>query len=177
MESTDPPPLVVCDAGPLIHLDQLDSLDLLSDIGTLLVSTVVWGEVTRHRVGLVPPHTLRIEPALPHNVPDANVYSLAQAFSLDAGEMDTLALMAAHRATMFLTDDAAARLAATLLGYEVHGTIGILVRAIRRRLRTADDVLSLLDSIPQRSSLHVRPGLLQEVIASVKAGLDAQRPR
>jgi hypothetical protein len=41
--------LVVCDAGPLIHLDQLDNLDLLSDFSRLVVPDVAWREVEQHR--------------------------------------------------------------------------------------------------------------------------------
>lgn len=43
------PPLVVCDAGPLIHLDELDALGLLSDFAEVLVPDAVWREVERHR--------------------------------------------------------------------------------------------------------------------------------
>ncbi|MCB0195173.1 MAG: hypothetical protein KDJ65_24710 [Anaerolineae bacterium] len=65
---------------------------------------------------------------------------------------------------IFLTDDAAARLAATTLGYRVHGTIGILLRAIRRQQRTQTEILKLLQELPQRSSLHLRADLLQRII-------------
>lgn len=41
--------VVVCDAGPLIHLDEVACLDLLADFSTVLVPEVVWQEVTRHR--------------------------------------------------------------------------------------------------------------------------------
>lgn len=40
---------VVCDAGPLIHLDQLGCLDLLSDFSVVLVPDAVWSEVLKHR--------------------------------------------------------------------------------------------------------------------------------
>jgi hypothetical protein len=42
VERTEPPPGVVCDAGPLIHLDELDSLDLLCDFASVLVPRSVW---------------------------------------------------------------------------------------------------------------------------------------
>ena len=41
--------VVVCDAGPLIHLDELDCLDLLGDYPEVLVPEAVWREVLRHR--------------------------------------------------------------------------------------------------------------------------------
>ena len=40
---------VVVDAGPLIHLDELSSLDLLADLSPLLAPKSVWQEVRRHR--------------------------------------------------------------------------------------------------------------------------------
>jgi len=40
---------VVCDAGPLIHLDELGCLDLLSDFQAVLVPGLVWREVVQHR--------------------------------------------------------------------------------------------------------------------------------
>jgi hypothetical protein len=44
-------PRVVCDAGLLIHLDELDCLDLLTDFAGVLVPEVVWREVAHHRSG------------------------------------------------------------------------------------------------------------------------------
>lgn len=50
MVTTDQPmPIVVCDAGPLIHLDELGCLDLLSDFFEVLVPEAVWREVRQHR--------------------------------------------------------------------------------------------------------------------------------
>ena len=43
--------LVVADAGPLIHLDELDALDVLSDYAQVHVPPAVWREVEHHRPG------------------------------------------------------------------------------------------------------------------------------
>jgi predicted nucleic acid-binding protein len=40
---------IVCDAGPLIHLDELGCLSLLNDFNQILVPGQVWQEVTVHR--------------------------------------------------------------------------------------------------------------------------------
>jgi predicted nucleic acid-binding protein len=45
----DSPRIVVCDAGPLIHLDELGCFDLLSRFRDVLVPDAVWNEVARHR--------------------------------------------------------------------------------------------------------------------------------
>ena len=44
------PPLVICDAGPVIHLDELGCIDLLSSFSRVLVPVAVWQEVQRHRI-------------------------------------------------------------------------------------------------------------------------------
>jgi len=116
---------VVADAGPLIHLDELGSLDLLADYASILVPEAVWHEVTRHR-------------------PDAI-------------------------ANRLLALEKVARLAAKALNIEANGTIGIVLRALRRGQRDKHQVLALLESIPTHTSLHLRPSLLAEVIAEVQA--------
>ena len=65
---------------------------------------------------------------------------------------------------VFLTDDAAARLAAQSLGYRVHGTIGILLRSIRRNRFSYSQAIERLLAIPLKSSLHIRPSLLNGII-------------
>jgi predicted nucleic acid-binding protein len=92
---------------------------------------------------------------------------MCRVFSLDAGEVEALAVLREEPELTFLTDDAAARLVATRLGYRVHGTIGVLIRAIRRNLMSPKEVLDALNRIPSESSLHIRRSLLREVISSV----------
>jgi predicted nucleic acid-binding protein len=68
---------------------------------------------------------------------------LVRAYSLDAGEQAALALTREHPQAILLTDDAAARLAAEQLGMRVHGTLGILLRSIRRGQRTPEQILAV----------------------------------
>jgi HPt (histidine-containing phosphotransfer) domain-containing protein len=89
---------------------------------------------------------------------------LAQAFLLDIGELEALKLMQQSPGAILLTDDAAARLVAERLGYEVHGTIGVVVRAFRRQQRTKRQVLNVLRSLPRRSTCFVGRRLLNSII-------------
>lgn len=68
----------------------------------------------------------------------------------------------------FLTDDTAAPLAARQLSLPVHGTIGILVRAIRRGQSTQDEVLAVLRRLPVVSTLHIRRSFLAEIIEQIE---------
>jgi predicted nucleic acid-binding protein len=153
----------VLDAGPLIHLAELDALDSLGDLESLGVVEAVWEEVNHHQ-----PQALRAEGLSLQRVvapkPSEELRAMAIALSLDRGEVESLSLMELHPNAWFLTDDAAARLVAEQRGYKVHGTIGLLIRGVRRGLRTPSEMLNLLHALPQRSSLHIRPGLLEAII-------------
>ena len=159
---------VVCDAGPLIHLDEVACLALLNDFGDVVVPEQVWQEVSSHR-----PHAL-LNPDIMfrrENVSlsaDPLFQALVTSLSLDLGEQAALTLMQSYPDAIFLTDDAAARLAATALGYRVHGSIGILIRAIRRGHKTKKDVLAILRGLPVRSTLHIRPITLRDIITDVE---------
>ena len=48
MVTSKSPLEIVCDAGPLIHLDELNCLDLLADFQAILVPAQVWEEVEHH---------------------------------------------------------------------------------------------------------------------------------
>ena len=161
---------VICDAGPLIHLDELDCLDLLADFHAVLVPEQVWREVGYHRPDALEHYGIGMQQVPVILSQDASFQALVRALALDLGEQAALSLMALHPDGMLLTDDAAARLAAKGSGYQVHGSIGILLRAIRRQQRTPFEVLSTLRDLPSRSTLHIRPDLLEEIIAQVESG-------
>jgi predicted nucleic acid-binding protein len=163
--------LVVCDAGPLIHLDELTCIDVLMDFTEVLVPSIVWREVEFHRpIALahesIPFKRVSITGQLP-----ASLQAAARLFSLHRGELRALQLAQRRNADILLTDDTAARLASKALNIPVHGTIGMLLRAIRRGQRSSQEVIELLRKIPSHSSLHVRPSLLTEIILEIEQSL------
>ena len=161
--------VVVCDAGPLIHLDELDALDLLGDFPEVLVPEAVWREVLRHRPLALEKKTLVLVRVAPSpGQPTSLLRGLFETMSLHRGEQEALALATKHEDALLLTDDTAARLAAGVLGLGVHGTIGILIRAIRRDQRTKEQVLELLGAIPNKSTLHLKRSFLATIIDQVE---------
>lgn len=168
-EMSRSPTNVVCDAGPLIHLDELDCLDLLSDFQTILVPEQVWQEVETHGPDALKHPDVVMQPVSIELSENAPFQALVRALALDLGEQAALSLMERYPQAILLTDDAAARLAAESLGYEAHGSIGVVLRAIRRQQRTRRQVLVTLRSLPTQSSLHIRPDLLQRIIIQVEA--------
>jgi predicted nucleic acid-binding protein len=161
------PTLVVADAGPLIHLDELDALDVLSDFKAILVPNTVWLEVQHHRPRALEHKKINL---LRQATPPAieQIKALATLYTLHHGERDALAQCLTNNINLLVTDDTAARLAAKSLNIAAHGTIGLLIRSVRQELRTVSDVLTLLTAIPEKTTLHIRPSLLNDVIAQVK---------
>lgn len=159
--------LVVADAGPLIHLDELAALDVLVDYAGILVPNAVWLEVERHRPQALQTSTVKLIRQLP-TPSSAKINAMTAIYTLHDGEREALGLCVAHLISVLLTDDTAARLAAKSLNITTHGTLGLLIRAVRQKLLTAEEVLALLAAIPKQTTLHIRPSLLQEIISKAQ---------
>jgi predicted nucleic acid-binding protein len=169
MERTDAARVrtAILDAGPIIHLDELGCLSLLFDFQELLVPIAVWKEVERHR-----PSALNADQVafIKQQAPSlsSSLYALCEAFNLDRGEQEAMAVCPLRPGAILFTDDAAVRLAAKTAGIRAYGTLGILIRAIRRKQLTPAEVVSLLEQIPLRTTLFIRKNLLQKIIEEVK---------
>ncbi len=160
--------IVIADAGPIIHLDELNSLNLLTDFDKIIIPETVWQEVQHHRPqALLNATDLAFvrQSALHFS---AQVDALTPLYTLHAGEQEALHLCFEFKNSLLLTDDTAARLAAKNLGVTAHGTLGILVRAIRQQTLSKLEVLELLHAIPTQTTLHIRASLLTEVISTVE---------
>jgi predicted nucleic acid-binding protein len=166
--ATDPDTRAVCDAGPLIHLQQLAAVDLLGDFSVVLVPDAVWQEVVRHEPEAIRASAVRLSRIAPPAEASRSLQAVARAFALGAGELEAIAVAQQESNGLLLTDDAAARLAAEGLGLRVHGTIGVIVRSIRTARRSAEEVIALLEAVPTRCSLHIRKSLLDETIRQVR---------
>lgn len=162
-------PLVVCDAGPLIHLDELGSLELLADFSEVLVPEAIWREVQQHRPSALNHPAVALKRVSPTAEEPPALEALAQVLTLHTGEREALCVALEYPTGLLLSDDTAARLAARNLGIVTHGTIGILVRAIRRGQRTKAEILAILRALPTQTTLHLKRSLLDAVINEVEA--------
>lgn len=94
---------VIADAGPLIHLDELNVLWLLADFAKVFVPATVAGELDQPRPRLL----LRTEVTWQHcaaKLPrDPRLAALCQLFSLHSGEQDALAQLENDPQHIFLT--------------------------------------------------------------------------
>jgi predicted nucleic acid-binding protein len=157
----------ILDAGPLIHLTELEALDAIGDFSDLFVPQGVWEEVAHHQPGALKCPGIRLQ-EVSAPLPSPSLLALGRALSLDKGEMEALSLMDLHPRAILLTDDSAARMAAEHRGVRAHGTIGLLIRSVRTGRRTRNEVIDLLKHLRERSTLHIRPSLLAEIIQDLE---------
>ena len=84
---------VVCDAGPLIHLDEISCIDFFGGFAVLLIPREVWEEALRHRPNLEIEKTPNAKIVdVPANE-SAKLRSLSSSLGLHIGERTALRLM------------------------------------------------------------------------------------
>ncbi|TKR26264.1 nucleic acid-binding protein [Natronomonas salsuginis] len=145
----------VSDAGPLIHLAEIDSLELLSAFDTLIVPEVVYKEI---EAGGVPDGLA----ALSYELVEADESRIG-AEELDAGERAAIAV-AKERGVVLLTDDLAAREAASDAGVDVHGSIGVIALGYGRGLLDRDEAASHMRALQRETSLFVTDAVVERGI-------------
>ncbi len=156
---------IVCDAGPIIHLYEAHCLQLLMQTGSLYLPQRVFNEVQA---------TLQIEEPWPEwlQVISLSLHEQKEAWmwkkagDLHAGEAEALVLARRNKADWFLTDDSTTRLFVSLLGMEVHGSLGVVLwNAAHRHLSRAETEQALNGL--EASSLWLSTRIYQEARQSL----------
>lgn len=144
----------VSDAGPVIHLAEIDSLDLLTLFEPLLLPETVSREI---EAGGLPDGLSD----LPYELVDTDPNQVDT--DLDAGERAAIAV-ARERDVLLLTDDLAARQAAADAGLEVHGSLGIIALGYGRRRLDRDEAASRMRTLQRETSLFVTEAVVERGI-------------
>ena len=71
-----------------------------------------------------------------------------------------------------MSDDAAARAMAEAIGFQVRGTVGLILRGWQRKLISKAAARDLLKVLPVKSTLHLRPGFLANVLEQINDKTD-----
>ncbi|WP_254525991.1 nucleic acid-binding protein [Natrinema caseinilyticum] len=147
--------VAVADTGPLIHLDEIGVLGLLSVVDRLLIPHTVYEEL---EAGTVPSALTSIE----YETVEAEKAEFS--VDLDPGETAALAV-ASERSAVLLTDDLAARDAAEDLDVEVHGSIGVIVLGFTRGELTKSKAIDLMRALQTETSLFITEAVVERGIA------------
>lgn len=157
---------VVVDAGPLIHLTEIDSISLLNIFSALHIPDAVWSEtVGQKRVtqemliksGIVQRHSL---------LPQETERFIAdhRLEDLDEGERECLCLCRKIEIPFVLTDDLAVREAAKHLNVVPVGSLGVIVRACKTGVISLPEAEKKMNDLYDVSSLYVTRTIVELAI-------------
>lgn len=162
-------PVVVSDSSPLIYLSWVGQFDLLRRLyGTVLIPGAVWSEVTLGGVALTGADELHAGVdagwvCVESVQPNPHIMELAKD-KIETGELEAITL-ASERHAILIIDDLDGRRVARLLGVEMTGTLGVLVRA--KRERHVSTIRPLLQQLIQETNFRLSRQLIDEALADV----------
>jgi len=140
---------------------------LLEGFAELLIPFIVWQKAIRHRPKLqldkIPGAKIRnpVEP------PPLLLAAAGFASELHAGEIAAITLLHKADGGMLLRDNDAARQTAESLGFPGAGTLGLLLRGIRRGQISGVRVRALVSDFRQHCTLHISNRLLKRFAESI----------
>ncbi len=88
--------------------------------------------------------------------------------NLDLGEAFAIILAMQEKANFFLTDDLDAGIVAIKYNLQVHGTIGIILRAFRERIIDKKTAIEKINELYAKSSLFITKDLVDNVVRAVE---------
>ena len=138
--------IAVLDAGPVIHLDQIDSLQLLTVFDDLILPETVHEELS---FGEVPGELEQLDCSVAESEKE-RTYS-----GLDSGETAALRVAEEEDDVVFLTDDLEARKKAKQLNLPVHGSIGVIALNYGQERLDFEEAASLMRQLQNQSQLFV----------------------
>lgn len=159
----------VVDSGPIIHLREAGALSLLSSFSPLSAPEEVWREVVEHGK-LLKEELLDVGLTSEPAAPDVDEFIQREGLDrLHRGEQACLRLCRHLGITTLLTDDLAAREAATRLSVAPVGSLGVIVRAYRVSRISLEEAERLLLRLHAATSLFVTPAIVELAIERLRS--------
>ena len=87
---------------------------------------------------------------------------------IEDGETQALCLCLKTGVSLFLTDDLDARTAASKLGFEVHGSIGIIIRAYKKKMIDLKRAEQVINDLYFKSKLFVAQSVVANAIKTLR---------
>ena len=143
----------VSNAGPLIHLTEIEALKALEIFSEVTIPPEVDKETSKIKKTRVKVAQLTGEAK--------NLAKLLIAeHKIDLGEAEAISLAVSTGTKMFLTDDLAARETAKTQGLEPHGSLGILTRALREGVISKAETMEKVEALHRNSTLFITKDLV-----------------
>lgn len=157
--------IIVCDTGPLLHLNEAGAIQLLKPAGKILIPPIVAAELKRNAPSWKLPKWINSQQL--DRAPNNQALEWTRTGTIDAGEASAIGLALQVRSNWLLTDDANARYFAESLGLEVHGSVGVLLWAVAvGYVESRKEAHQLLDGL-FNSSLWISERVIDEASKAI----------
>ncbi len=159
----------VFDTGPLIHLWEIKACEALRLFKKVLISREVVAEL-RLISSEAQREIMRYKQLEHKSLADSSkdFMMLLVKRGLDVGEASSIALARQENIRYLFTDDLNARTEAQHLGFEVHGTVGLLLRAFREKIFNKKVAVGKLQALHDSSTLFITKPLVEKAINEIE---------
>lgn len=158
-------PKGIFDTGPLLHLHEANVFFCLEIVKKKYITFEIEQELRNYSV----PHIKEIS-ILSLRPQYKNIAKFfCEQYTLGLGEATAIALAQQEKIPYFFTDDLEAREVGVRFKLEVHGTLGILLRAYREGIITKEQAISIVRNLGKTSSLFLTNDLLNYIIQEIEA--------
>ena len=158
----------VFDTGPFIHLNEIESLHVLKLFKSIVIVDEVFNELNKNAALHTKIKNLRNIKLLRLNPKNKDISGLmAGKYNINLAESSSISLAMQERADVFITDDLDARTTAKNLNMEVHGTVGVLVRAFREGFISKETAVIKIKELYEKSSLFITKDVVNWAIKEI----------
>jgi predicted nucleic acid-binding protein len=154
----------VSNAGPIIHLSEVNCFGAIEIFHTV-VPKAVYNEVDQYgKPGSKELRESKIK--VLELTEDEKVFAkrLCDLYRIEVGEAEAIAICIKRNYELFLTDDMDAREVGELHDIEVHGSLGIILRAYRDGIFEYERVKNVISDLYRKSSLFMTQRVYERVV-------------
>lgn len=157
--------IIVCDTGPLLHLNEAGAIHLLGLAGNVLIPPAIATDFKRNARKRRLPISIKFQQL--NQTASDQISEWVDKEIVDTGEAEAIGLALQLKCDWFLTDDTQARKFAESLGLEVHGSVGLLLWAVAvGHIEGRQQAHGLLDGLI-RSSLWISERVIEEAAKAI----------
>lgn len=154
----------VSDTGPILHLNEINLIKTFDIFSEVVIPEEVERELKISKIPIFRKiKILKLSPDFKDKVK-----ILTNQENLDLGEAFAIVLAMQERIDLFLTDDLDARIIAVKYNIQVHGTIGIILRAFREKIIDKKTAIEKVNELHAKSSLFITKDLINKVITAIE---------
>lgn len=153
----------VLDAGPIIHLEQIDRLELLEVISSSYITEEVRDEVGK---AIIQKTDLEVKDLEASSKDRAK--HLSSKHGIELGESTAIALGKQLGLNYIFTDDLDARKTAEKVNLEPHGTLALITKAYSKNIIDREEAEKIVDSLYRDSSLFITKDLVKWTKEQIK---------